>query len=371
MPNAENSSFIFTVCQIGAEKTLKEEVARNHSDLRFSYSRPGFLTFKAVGPQKLTPDFALKSIFARTYGISLGKLDLKNVTEKAKALLENPIQKIRLHIWERDRFGPGEEPKKQERQENPEGVKQFTELKNTLFKTVRNLEPDLFYEETLPKSGDLVLDLIWVEDEEWWLGCHQHGPLHSPYPGGNPEIQMHPDAPSRAYLKLEEALLWSNAPILKDDVAVEIGSAPGGSTFALLNRGLKLVGIDPADMHPIFRRNFREQFKHIQRPVSSVLREELPDSVQWILLDMNVSPQFSLFAVDRLVTRMEDSLLGVLLTIKLNDWKMASDIPHMLEHIRAMGMTRVRATQLSQNRQEFFAYGLTPKGVRRLAICRK
>jgi hypothetical protein len=80
---------------------------------------------------------------------------------------------------------------------------------------------------------------------------------------------------------------------------------------------------------------------------------------------MNVEPRISLYAVDRLGSRMKDSLLGVILTVKLNQWKFADEIPHMIEHIKAMGMSRVRVAQLSFNRQEIVIYGLTRKGAAR------
>ena len=41
------ASFLFAVCQIDAEKVLKEELAREHPGFHLAFSRPGFLTFKA------------------------------------------------------------------------------------------------------------------------------------------------------------------------------------------------------------------------------------------------------------------------------------------------------------------------------------
>jgi 23S rRNA (cytidine2498-2'-O)-methyltransferase len=104
-------------------------------------------------------------------------------------------------------------------------------------------------------------------------------------------------------------------------------------------------------------------FVHIKNVVAQVSRETLPPSIQWLLLDMNVEPRISVYAVDRLVTRTSDSLLGVFLTIKLNQWRIADEIPSIMEHVKAMGMVRVRATQLASNRQEILIYGLTRKGL--------
>ena len=356
MSASEKPSFVFTICQIGAEPALKKELALNHPELKFAYSRPGFITFKSE--KTLEPDFDLKSVFARAYGLTLTKMTPKDgsITEKAAKVFEFiPVEKKTvLHVWERDQHVPGDEPKgfspgawsaiavralKQEAAKRP------------LVKLVINEKAE---------DGTDVLDLILIESDEWWLGTHRQGPHHSPFPGGKPPVVFPHEAPSRAYVKLEEGLLWSGAQLRKGDVAVEIGSAPGGATYALLQKGLKVVGIDPGMMDSRVLRH--PEFQHIQRPVAEVHRDDLPHSVQWLLLDMNVAPGVSLFAVDKLATSMKDSLLGLLLTVKLNQWKFADQIPSMLEHIRSMGMIRAKATQLASNGQEIFIYAVTRKG---------
>ena len=89
--------------------------------------------------------------------------------------------------------------------------------------------------------------------------------------------------------------------------------------------------------------------------------------MDWCLLDMNVEPRISLYSVDRLCTRMMSTLCGVFLTVKLNQWSLASEVPAWIEHMKAMGMQRVRARQLSTNRQEVLIYGLTRKGLARVS----
>ena len=228
---------------------------------------------------------------------------------------------------------------------------------------IRQADGSLFEKETQAEMGDPVLSVVLVEENEWWFGLHQHSTWHVPFSGGAPKIILPAEAPSRAYLKLEEGILFGHLPVKAGDVAVEIGSAPGGASYALLHRGLKVIGIDPAEMDKRLLKH--PAFTHIARPVASVPREDLPPRVDWLLLDMNVAPSITLYQVDRLATRLSDTLLGVLLTIKLNEWKTAREIPDMLNHIRAMGITRIRARQLYHNRQEIFICGLTRKGLLR------
>lgn len=346
------SPFLFVTCQVGAEPALKAEVQLNHPELRFAYSRPGFVTFKKTGGE-LNESFVLRSVFARAYGLSLGKGPAEKILEVAQKVHPHAQgKKLRLHCWERDLHVPGEEPLGY----SP-GIRA-----NILEKDLLSQAPELF-SSGLAEQGDWVLDCVITEESEVWVGCHLHVSPHSPWPGGKTKIDLPADSPSRAYLKLEEALLWSGSRVRPGDIAVEIGSAPGGASWALLNRGVKVVGIDPAEMAPQVLKH--PHFRHFKQPVNSVLREDLPDSIQWLLLDMNVEPQITLFAVDRLASRMKDSLLGVFLTVKLNQWKLAGEIPMMLDHVKAMGMVRVKAGQLFHHRQEILIAGLTRQGLTR------
>ena len=57
--------------------------------------------------------------------------------------------------------------------------------------------------------------------------------------------------------------------------AVELGSAPGGASFALLERGLHVHGVDPGAMDPrvlAYAGAHRQPFKHHAMPAAEVER---------------------------------------------------------------------------------------------------
>ena len=57
-----SARFLFAVAQAGAERPLKNEVARVHPQLRFAFSRPGFVTFRVpdgIAPGE-EPDLGLR-----------------------------------------------------------------------------------------------------------------------------------------------------------------------------------------------------------------------------------------------------------------------------------------------------------------------
>jgi 23S rRNA (cytidine2498-2'-O)-methyltransferase len=58
--------------------------------------------------------------------------------------------------------------------------------------------------------------------------------------------------------------------------------------------------------------------------------------------------------------------MGVILTLKLDDWKAVRHVPKLLKSIESMGMAEVRATQLPSNRMELCVVGLTDKGLQRM-----
>lgn len=72
----------------------------------------------------------------------------------------------------------------------------------------------------------------------------------APWPLGIPRLRMHPDAPSRSALKLEEALITlltegERQRLLRDGMrGADLGAAPGGWTWVLVRNGLHVTSID-------------------------------------------------------------------------------------------------------------------------------
>ena len=52
-----DAKFLFVICQVGAESALKGEMSSAWPELRFAFSRPGFVTFKLPASLKLAVDF--------------------------------------------------------------------------------------------------------------------------------------------------------------------------------------------------------------------------------------------------------------------------------------------------------------------------
>ena len=60
--------------------------------------------------------------------------------------------------------------------------------------------------------GDFVADVVLVETNQWWVGYHRARSAPSRWPGGIMALRPPTDTVSRAWLKMEEALAWSQLP---------------------------------------------------------------------------------------------------------------------------------------------------------------
>src|SRR5207247_2537685 len=165
-------------------------------------------------------------------------------------------------------------------------------------------------------------------------------------------------AVSRAYLKMEEALRWSQLPVQPGQRCAELGSAPGGAAQALLDRGLSVIGIDPAEMHPDVLAH--PNFTHLRKRGDDVRRRDFR-KIRWLFSDMNVAPQTMLDTVEGIVMHPEVNVRGLLLTLKLLDWQMAEQIPEYLFRLRTWGYKELHARQLQHNRQEICVAGMRGK----------
>jgi hypothetical protein len=111
------------------------------------------------------------------------------------------------------------------------------------------------------------------------------------------------------------------------------------------------VGIDPGDVAAVLG-TYGDRFVHLAMPVGAVTREMLPKRATVLVCDVHLAPAIAIRAMRRLVAMYRPTLRLFVMTLKLNDRRVADDIPRLLEQLRALGPRTLLATQLPANRQE-------------------
>jgi len=381
--------FVYLTCQRGAEPALKKEIAKRRPNWKFSYSRPGFLTYKTPELESLEKRLnldvpTLRTIFARCCVHSLGNVSSKNcaqtengldVDEASKRVWEiaqtefgaesrnaqdarragRPVKSIaRIHVFERDRFDLGT------RGFEPGLTQEAFDLHEKIYKAA----PDALREEFGDSAdrldapgapGEICLDVAIVSPTEFRVGFHQVSDVHSRYPGGLFPLELPTDAASRAFLKFEEGLRWADFPIGVGARCVDVGAAPGGGSQAMLARGAEVLGVDPAEIDPRVLEN--PNFTHLRGKISQLKRKLFRKS-RWFMTDMNVAPRYTLDALEEIVGRDDIQARGLIFTLKLFDWKLADEIPNYLARVKSWGFNHIKARQLQYNRQEIMVAAL-------------
>jgi 23S rRNA (cytidine2498-2'-O)-methyltransferase len=99
------------------------------------------------------------------------------------------------------------------------------------------------------ERAKVALQVVFLSSERALI-CLSDARKSAPVPGGIPRLKFPPAAPSRSTLKLDEAILLllsehERAQYLQRGMhAVDLGACPGGWTYQLVRRGLRVIAID-------------------------------------------------------------------------------------------------------------------------------
>lgn len=347
-----HTPFAFFVCQHGAEGAAKGEVCQPNGPYRLAFSTPGFVTLK--GEMRVAPwsKAMPQSPWIRMSGHAHESMEGGTAEELIDRLLGKygGLDWEYLHVWQRDEAQPGWNGFE------PGGTALTREVEGLIRDRLVNLG-DLRSGRVgvVAERGGKVLDCILVEPNRWWVGSHRVERVEESWPGGVYPVERPERMISRAYLKVAEAIAWSEMPIEVADQVVEIGSSPGGACQRLLEMGCLVTGVDPAEMDPWLLE--QANFQH-WRAKSMQVKRRLFDRFRWLFCDANVAPNYTLDAVGSIVEYPSNEIEGVVLTIKMADWEMAKEWRELVSRLDGMGFDEVKVRQLAFSRQEFCVAGL-------------
>lgn len=306
--NTDELNFFYFLCNPGSESFLKEEIRLIYPELRFAYSTEGFLTFKEIRPLGKT----LRPVFCRHFGRFIMRGSLEELRIRAAQL--------NRHILYYSKDGE-------------------------------------VFESPQISFGEYALEIIKVTangKDQYYLGEFKSSLLTAPWPGGHSPHTLPELSPSRAYLKVLDGIDYVGASLLPGEHALEIGSSPGGATYALLEKGLSVEGIDPGKMSEICSNH--PKFSHHHQSIQDFKVFELRNHVQWLFVDMNLPPEGTLREIEKVVEKIRPSLKGAFITLKMTKFELVKRVPMYLSIVNNMGLKVILATQLPSHKQEFLIY---------------
>lgn len=334
-------TFAMLVCACGAESVVKEEMAIQ--GWRLAFSRPGFVTAKHDSTMDLP-----EGIFIRAVARSIGKAKAERSAELIASLLEQLETSVarpfdQLHVWPKDRAPIG-------RFDFEPGLDEVSKaVADEIFAALREKWLRCDAPNRIAEAGESVLDIVLVEPSSWFFGTHLATTWPTRWPGAVQPIQPRYEPVSRAYYKAAEAITWSGFDMQPNDLAVEIGSAPGGACGRLLELGMRVIGIDPAEMDE--RIAGHPKFRHIRARAEDLKRNEFRGA-KWLLVDSNVKPDKTLVTVKNIVNHKYSEFEGLLITLKIGDYESAGSINRWRKSIEVWNPKQIQVRQLARNKCE-------------------
>ncbi len=195
------------------------------------------------------------------------------------------------------------------------------------------------------EKSALVIQGALLARDELVFGDVSSEHLLSPFRGGKARMAVAADSPSRAARKVEEALHWLGDAPGAGEVCVDLGAAPGGWSWALLDKRCRVIAVDPAEL----REDVRDHPKLKHEKVSA-FGYAPPDPVDWLFCDMAWRP----VEVARMLAKWaRRGWARVLVSnIKLPMKRKAEVVREVREIVHGGGWKRVRTRQLYHDRDE-------------------
>ena len=197
----------------------------------------------------------------------------------------------------------------------------------------------------LPDRGDPVLQIAMAANGKIFAGVGPALELSSTWAGGRARMKVPSSAPSRASMKLAEAFSWLGFAPEKGDVCVDLGAAPGGWTWLLLQRGAKVYAIDRANMDPRLAQN--RKLVHVRANAFEYTPEE---TVDWLFCDVVWKP---LEVAQVLASWGKRSLARFMVAnIKLPMKRRQDAVEEVRRVLKQGGWREIRTRQLYHDRDE-------------------
>ncbi|CAL93626.1 23S rRNA (cytidine(2498)-2'-O)-methyltransferase RlmM [Azoarcus olearius] len=356
--HAPASSFsvsgLLAYCRAGFEKELAAEIDDLAADaglIGYVRTEPGsgyaaFETFEPVPVIKLG-EFAdwRKPVFARQLLPWFDRIDDLPERDRARPLVD-------MVKGSGQRFSGVvlETPDTDEAKQRSGFCRRFTEPLTRELEKVGALR--------LGKPGFPVLHVMFPTATSAWLAAGLKDRC-APWPMGIPRLRMPSNAPSRSTLKLAEAIMTLLSDEERDSLlragmrAVDLGAAPGGWTWQLAQRGIRVTAIDNGPLRDTVMAT--EMVEHLKAD-GFTWRPQRP--VDWMVCDMVEQPSriASLMAEWIATGRCRHTIFNLKLPMKRRLEAVEQCRELIRKRLASIGPFDLRIKQLYHDREEVTAY---------------
>jgi hypothetical protein len=237
-------------------------------------------------------------------------------------------------------------------------VKAAGRLGDALLAACAEASPDLYQRYALPRNAGAtakVFQLCLTARGTWW-SLMQARDLLDPFPGGEHRMPFDSNAPSRSYLKVEEAFdVMGRAP-RKGEKVVDLGASPGGWSYAFLKRGCDVVAVDRGPMKIPDRHPSGGRLRHLL--VDGVGFRLLDwDRADWLACDMLVPPGKTMGVLKHWLE--EGWLRRFIVNFKIPQEQPDSILEPVEDMLKDIPRLKFRIRQLYHDRREVTAMGET------------
>ena len=167
----------------------------------------------------------------------------------------------------------------------------------------------------------------------------------APWPAGDAPVTIDRAPPSRAYQKLEEALLWMGAEPGPGDRCVDLGASPGGWTATLRKRRAQVVAVDRAPLAPELARD-----PGVATVIGNAFTYAPPRPVDWMVSDVVCEPPRSLGLAEHWVS--SGLCRNLIVTVKFKGQSGYGVLADVAQRLTAAGARFARVKQLAHNKNE-------------------
>lgn len=200
-----------------------------------------------------------------------------------------------------------------------------------------------------------TMHVFFTQNDTAWVGYSPRG-NNSSNPMGIMRLRFPSKAPSRSTLKLDEAFLQFVTSDQEERLApglnaVDLGAAPGGWTYQLVQRGMFVHAVDNGPMQPELMET--GQVKHFQ--VDGFVYEPKRKNVYWLVCDMVEKPaRVSALVCDWFAAKdCKEAIFNLKLPMKKRYESLSLSLAHIRKTLADLpGRHVVKAKHLYHDREE-------------------